>query len=415
MFKVIVNDGKNPIPDEDGISYLVGKNGIFVRKKLGLINSLTKVDKISFLKDIEPFVEITIPKIPAIEFEKTVKFFREIYNKYSSEAMVLIAMKNDDSEIKVFAPKQEVAGASMTYEPINLDGYYLVGTIHSHGSMGAFHSGVDIDDENDFDGLHITIGNVNSKDKFSVSVEAVVNGYREKVAPSKYIEGIKHFQIDKKEIVAQQKTLFNRLMAFSPFVKNKDTYITEKLKQNYHTIKYESSHYYQLENELLPVDWKCDEWIENVKKKVYVRKPYISITSPHAGRVVNKNYPYPYVNRQGFGYDEMWMDMWGWDDKSKTEDKNEEKAKIVTEDKTLLQSLLEEYGFETSPCYNCKHAEDIEFIITDVLDSSYSESDGLDSNDEFDLIDYDKDDASIEVTGDDPRILKEILKNEREV
>ncbi len=412
MFKVIINDGKNSTPDEDGISYLVGKNGIFVRKKLGLINSLTKVDKISFLKDVEPFVEIMIPKIPTIEFEKTLKFFREIYTKYSSEAMVLIAMKNDNSDMKVFAPKQEVAGASMSYEPINMDGYYLVGTIHSHGSMGAFHSGVDIDDENDFDGLHVTIGNVNSDDKFSISVEAVVNGFRQKVDATNYIEGIKKHQVDRKEIISQQKTLFNRLMAFSPFVKNKDKYINEKLKQNFHTIKYESSHYYQLEKELLPVDWKCDAWIENVKKKVYARKPYVSITSPHTGRVVNKNYPYSYVaNHQGFGYDEMWMNMWNLDDNDKTKDKSEE---VVIKDKTLLQSFLEEYGFESSRCYNCKHAEDIEFIITDLLDSSYNEDVIKDEN-KYEFVDYDDDDTSIELNGDDPRILKEILKNEREV
>jgi len=65
----------------------------------------------------------------------------------------------------------------------------LIGSIHSHGNMSAFHSTIDHMDEAHFDGLHITIGDVD--DQFiSISASVMANGYRFMVSPTEYIDGL---------------------------------------------------------------------------------------------------------------------------------------------------------------------------------------------------------------------------------
>ncbi|NTU99147.1 hypothetical protein HGA64_04045 [Candidatus Falkowbacteria bacterium] len=97
------------------------------------------------------------------------------------------------------APEQKVAYAELEYSPHDrFDGYLLVGSIHSHGSGMAHHSTgskfSDYDDEVTFDGMHITIGNINSR-VFSVSCSIMVNGKRFMLDPCKYLGGIKEVPI----------------------------------------------------------------------------------------------------------------------------------------------------------------------------------------------------------------------------
>ena len=75
-----------------------------------------------------------------------------------------------------------------------MEGYLRVGTIHSHCDFGAFHSGTDINDEADFDGLHVTFGH-NNRDIFTISASIVVNNIRKSVEPMDFIEGV-----EKKEV-----------------------------------------------------------------------------------------------------------------------------------------------------------------------------------------------------------------------
>jgi hypothetical protein len=62
--------------------------------------------------------------------------------------------------------------------------------------MSAFHSGTDDKDEVDFDGLHITVGNMDN-DLISISCSIVANGTRFTCQPSDYIDGI---ELDEFEI-----------------------------------------------------------------------------------------------------------------------------------------------------------------------------------------------------------------------
>jgi len=199
MFNIYVNNGVDEIPDDD-ICYIVGKSGVFLKKKLGIMESISPINNISTLEDLQPSAKLHIPKIPGKSFAKIVDFFKQVYEEFRGEAIVLVFYNNDKEIYKFDCPKQEVTGGSLHYTVKNIDGYNLIGTIHSHGSMSAFHSGTDDADEMNFDGLHITIGKVTSP-LFDISCSVVANGTRIINDPFEYINGIKTFN---KEIIKQK-------------------------------------------------------------------------------------------------------------------------------------------------------------------------------------------------------------------
>ena len=61
-----------------------------LRKKLDLIESLTPVDKISFLESVPKYAKLNIPKVPRKLFGDILTLFRQVYKLYHSEAVVLI-------------------------------------------------------------------------------------------------------------------------------------------------------------------------------------------------------------------------------------------------------------------------------------------------------------------------------------
>lgn len=191
MFQVHVNDGSQNLPTDD-IFYIVAKEGIFLKKKMGIMESLAPVKNISILDSVATSAKMHIEKIPAQTFAKVMEFFKQVYDEHQSEAIVLLFYNEGTKKYKVIPPKQTVSFASLNYErSITIKDYTMIGDIHSHGSMSAFHSGTDHDDEKTFDGLHITIGNASSPN-VSISTSIVANGYRFLISdPSEYIGGIK--------------------------------------------------------------------------------------------------------------------------------------------------------------------------------------------------------------------------------
>lgn len=122
----------------------------------------------------EGIVEIHLPKIPKDIINEIIDFFRYVYDLHSSEAIILLWYNFDTKQWELEIPIQVTTRASADYErdPKEEDylrsrGFTFVGTIHSHGNMGAFHSGTDDHDEFGLDGLHITIGHVMSKAEFA--------------------------------------------------------------------------------------------------------------------------------------------------------------------------------------------------------------------------------------------------------
>jgi PRTRC genetic system protein A len=186
MFNVFVNNGINEMPDDD-ILYIVCKEGIYLKKKLGIMESITPVKNISTLETVQMMATMHIKPIPAFQFAQVESFFREVYKEHHSEAIVLLFYNEERKVYKIVPPHQKVNGGSVDYNrAITIDGFNMIGDIHSHANMSAFHSGVDDKDEESFDGLHITIGNCGSEN-VSISASIVSNAQRFIVEPSDYI------------------------------------------------------------------------------------------------------------------------------------------------------------------------------------------------------------------------------------
>ena len=199
MFNIYINDGEVQPPDDETY-YIVAKDGIYLHKKLDIIESCIKVNKISFIEPINQYVKLNIPKIPRELTRQIYTFFLEVYDRFKTESVIMIFYNKDTKEYKLRVPTQSVSSAHLTASyDITIPGFLSIGTCHSHAGFGAFHSSTDIDDEKDFDGIHITFGDLN-KDKTSISIEIVSNGFRSKCNPTDYLEGIvedgEHYRLD---------------------------------------------------------------------------------------------------------------------------------------------------------------------------------------------------------------------------
>lgn len=190
---VYINNGEK-IPNDD-ICYIIAKGGIYLKKKLDLIESITPVDTISFLNEMATFAKINIPKIPSRNFAEIFSFFKEVYEMYRSEAIVLLFYNKNKKTYKIYVPDQTVSTASLDYKAdISVKDHILIGTIHSHGGMSAFHSTIDVRDEKNFDGIHITVGDISKDVMFDLSATISINGMRVPVLPEEYIDGVKFIE-----------------------------------------------------------------------------------------------------------------------------------------------------------------------------------------------------------------------------
>lgn len=258
MFPVFVNDGTREMPDDD-ILYIVCKEGTYLKKKLGIMESITPVKEISVLKTVEMMATMHIKPIPGTVFAPIMDFFKKVYMEHRSEAIVLLFYNEENKTYKVIPPAQEVSGASVDYtRAMTLDGYIMIGDIHSHADFSAFHSGVDDNDEKSFDGLHITIGN-NGDDEVSISSSIVSNGKRFICQPEDYINGIK-LTVDIDEVVDKPFSNYYMWDAKSKKMVQRESTRTYKVKRFDKRYVSSVSKKYQ----------KCpDEWLKLVKKKTY--------------------------------------------------------------------------------------------------------------------------------------------------
>lgn len=254
MFKIIIMDGKQKIPNDD-ICYLISKNGIMIKKKLGLIDCIVPVDTISVLEDIKPYAKMSIPKIPADIFAQITAFFRAIYDEYRAESMALMFLNPKTNEYYIHIPYQKVSTGGIEYHRgFVLENYVMVCSIHSHANFGAFHSGTDHDDEKNFDGLHITIGKLGNE-FVEIASSIMANGTRFKVDPLDYIEGITEIDVEDKEEEEMFYYIGSQKIKISgrKKLKNEKQYFVESVSFN-------------------------PEWMEHVEGTKYIQNiPYRSI------------------------------------------------------------------------------------------------------------------------------------------
>jgi hypothetical protein len=170
-------------------AYVLDAEGWKLYKRNGVSTAVIKVDSVSGLATLRQEIDFTAAKLPLDLIRKVTAWFNAVYRKYQSEAVGYLYYQPTSGEWQFVPPTQTATGASASYEAApKIENWQVVGTIHSHGSMSAFHSGVDDADEKNFDGVHITVGRCDSVPEYSCSL--VVQGKREIVDPSVLIDGM---------------------------------------------------------------------------------------------------------------------------------------------------------------------------------------------------------------------------------
>jgi len=350
MFKVVINDGQNEMPDDD-VFYVIGKEGIYLKKTIGVMDSLAPVDKISTLQSVATSARMRISKIPGPKFAKVIEFFRAVYQEHYAEAIVLLFYDEEKRTHTIIPPHQKVTGGACDYNRgITIEGLTMIGTIHSHGGMSAFHSGVDDKDEEAFDGLHITIGNMRDED-VSISASIVANGHRVMVDPSEYVNQLQLTQdVDEKEERATT-TIYR--------------YVGGKLvKDEKKTSRYSYSHRKYDKRYVVTVTdhQKCfnKKWMKMVEKGTYT---YAGYGYAHRGGA--------YQN-QGWGHN---YDAWAWGEHQPWR-KNKHLPPTIINKNIPPQNVgpqktpgiefppHEVDGDDLNPCQNCLYRDEkIEWVI----------------------------------------------------
>lgn len=203
MGKVVIWDGSQQIPSDSDRVLVVAKDGFFQLKRLNLagrtiIEAITKIGPGWDDDSLQAFGGERLclgfaEKITQALLQQATAFFKAVHDRFETEAIVLLfyaPAAPASQRWQIMAPEQEVTGGHCRYTdpgPARA-GWFLAGDIHSHDRMSGSHSSMDDDDENHRDGIHITVGGVNSLPNYAVS--AVVNGSRFKLELADIVDGI---------------------------------------------------------------------------------------------------------------------------------------------------------------------------------------------------------------------------------
>ena len=190
MTKIQIRE-KGSVPLDDPIHYEVGSNGTFLAVRNQLVDAVVPCDDLGDdLEKINMKCKWNLPPLPAPLFGQILRFFHEVQHKHETEVAVMLHFDFVTKQWAVTVPKQKVTGAHVDYDMTQrLPGYRCVGTMHSHVRMNAGHSGVDTHDEEVFDGLHVTLGNVDDYPEFSMDAEINIRGTAFKFQKSERIAG----------------------------------------------------------------------------------------------------------------------------------------------------------------------------------------------------------------------------------
>ena len=180
VYVSIAGEKVKPENIEEDFAYIVCNKGVYIKRNNFVYSGFFKTEG-KCLGDIDENICTKFDfRIPWKLFLSIESLFEKIYDKYKSEVAVLLFYNKEKKEWAYGLPQQTVSGASVDYdikkgcsyvmeselskEVEELQGEWsMVGSIHSHASMSAFHSGTDDKDEFGFDGIHITIGKLNER------------------------------------------------------------------------------------------------------------------------------------------------------------------------------------------------------------------------------------------------------------
>jgi PRTRC genetic system protein A len=168
--------------------YLVAANGLFLVRKTPLFASVTAAHGVCGLEYQTEHVTLRFPKIPRWIMNSIYGFFRAVHQRWDAEAISFLFYNPQKDAFRIGIPRQKLFGsASLRYSPYpRPEGFIKLGDIHSHGSLPAFFSHTDDDDDSE-DGLHIVLGELHRAEP-GVSVSFVAGGQRFKVRPEHVFE-----------------------------------------------------------------------------------------------------------------------------------------------------------------------------------------------------------------------------------
>lgn len=184
--KVLPNFEVKAVKQQDlpknGNYYLLTSNGWFMHKDMSWADVFVPAEAFPCLAKSRKSIDLKVPKIPSLILAKSHQFFNAVFHKFHGEAELMILFNTKTNVYDLWCPDQRVTHGGVHYDLSDkaakkgLDNIFI-GTIHSHCDFDAFHSGTDVADEVSHDGIHITLGHVNTKTP-SVAVSLVVNGIR---------------------------------------------------------------------------------------------------------------------------------------------------------------------------------------------------------------------------------------------
>ena len=167
---------------------IIYKNQVLEAVKSELFRCMSPVienDKRVITTQEEPEFIWTGDRMPLAFLGSIVRFMQEVYKKFKSEVQVRMYYDPSAKSLWQFVVlSQEVTGATtketgkeiVKMSPTAIE----IGTIHSHPSFSASQSGEDQKSEERTNGIHITIGDINSS-KFSWHFRAYYKGILHKV------------------------------------------------------------------------------------------------------------------------------------------------------------------------------------------------------------------------------------------
>lgn len=189
-----MNIGEIPVLTADTVNagmvvpqaYVIDEDGWKLVRKNHIFSAVVAVKSVGEGK-LREGCTFTAAKVPFSLVQQVMSFFSVVHQRYKSEACGYLLYSPVEKEWRFNVPPQIVSGASCQYGAApHIPGFLVAGTIHSHGSISAFHSEVDDLDEEAFDGLHITIGQVDKIPEFACSI--VVQGKRFKFELSEIVD-----------------------------------------------------------------------------------------------------------------------------------------------------------------------------------------------------------------------------------
>ena len=177
MMPFYLKDASYSEPSEP-LYYLLAGDGLYVSRRNRFFTTQLRVQGLPGLQSHAEKVQLHLPaKLPEHLLTQAVAFFRTVFERFDSEAILLLYYAADEERYELVAPKQEVTPLTCHYDiEATPSGWLRVGSLHSHGALQAGHSDVDARDERHEDGLHFTIGNLDRLP--TVSCELAVDGRR---------------------------------------------------------------------------------------------------------------------------------------------------------------------------------------------------------------------------------------------